>query len=563
MIPSLTPSDLGFLPKFHSWRPGQLLAIDRGLKSTHRFVAHSMPVGEGKSGYYILHALLAAKRACILTSSKALQTQLSDDFSCVGLVDMRGRNNYHCEHPDCATHTCEEGQYHKCDPQECEYEQARNSMLSAPLVVSNYSYYMLSNLYGRGMGAFDMLILDEAHGADDEVCAAASLDITFAEANKIGHRLPHEEAGMPAWVEWAEEVAKIATDRLKDLKADVDVEKRTRGKVHPATAKDLKFWTVVGDKCKVILETALDSLDGKAPPEWSVSRTRDGYHLEPIWAYQYTEKLLFRGIPKIILVSATMVPKTMSLLGIPKQEADYYEYPSSFPPKSSPVYLFGAAKIDHRTDSDQLQIWMSRIDNVIRHRLDRKGIIHCVSYDRGKYIKEHSEWYNYLVFPENGRETRKCIDIFNASEAPRYLISPAITEGLDFPYSRCELNIIAKVPFLDTRDKIIAARNHEDRDYAAYVTAQTIVQAHGRSMRAADDRSETFLMDAHFNWFFYRNRHLFPSWFHRLVTKPKGMPEPPAPLNRGAVLLTSQPPAESIDDSRVSNIVEFPKSKIV
>jgi ATP-dependent DNA helicase DinG len=550
VIPSLTPSDLGFLPKFQSWRPGQTLAINRGLTSLKRFIAHSMPVGEGKSGYYIAHALLAAKRACILTSSKALQTQLQDDFSCVGLVDMRGRNNYPCSHPDCHTGTCEEGQYYKCDS--CPYEDARNEAMSASLVVTNYSYFMLSSLYGRGLGEFDMLILDEAHSSDEEVCSAASIDVTFAEANKIGQRLPHEDSGMDKWWEWAESAGKICKDRLDELKQDVDLEKRERGKVHPATARDLKFWTRAGEKCVSILSSKIK--DGEEKPMWIVTRNRDGYHLEPVWAYQYSEKLLFRGIKKVILVSATMVPKTMALLGVPKEDCDYYEYPSSFPPKSSPVYLFGSARIDHKTDPAQLAVWMSRIDNVIRRRLDRKGIIHCVSYDRGKYIVENSEFAPFMIFPDSGKDTQRCVDDFKASEPPSFLISPAISTGLDFPFSQCELNIIAKVPFLDTRDKIIAARQHEDKDYSAYVTAQTIVQAHGRSMRAADDRSETFLLDAHFNWFFYRNRHLFPSWFHRLVTVPRGMPEPPAPLNKLAVIPLPQP-------APMPNVIPFPKSK--
>jgi Rad3-related DNA helicase len=825
MIPGLSPADVGFLPKFKSWRPGQLKAIDRGLQSDKRFIAHSMPVGEGKSGYYILHALLASKRACVLTSSKALETQAIDDFSCVGLVDMRGRNNYHCVVSECGS--CEEGQYFKCDPNECEYEQARTRMLNAPLVVSNYQYYMLSNRYGRGMGDFDMLILDEAHAAPDEVCSAASLDISYAEANKAGTRLPREGAEMPAWWEWAKQVAVVCIERLKDLKAEIDEIKQARGRVHPTTAKDLKFWTQMNEKCQAILASAIKKQGEDNPPRWCVSRSNQGYHLEPVWASHYAEDLLYRKIPKVILVSATMVPKTMALLGIPKPEADYYEYPSSFPPKSSPVYFFGAARIDHKTDPSQLSIWLSRIDNIIRRRLDRKGIIHCVSYDRGKYIVQNSELSEYMIFPTSGKETQACVDDFNSSEAPVYLVSPAITTGLDFPYcvdekarvltanlewveagsieigdklvgfdedptgpegktqrcyreatvtdvniinaprykmlirnekptyqgdayettiiasadhkwlvfgtgsptwvttenlrfgksynsrllriidtwetgsdrdtgylagafdgeghlslypskrsnavalgmaqkdnamfaevkaalerkgfyycvydkhsgndvyglqvtrrrdvfrflgqirphrllhkadinkfgsirsgvlakvitkikltdgpvvaittdtgtlvvegfashnSRCEVNIIAKVPFLDARDPIIAARQEEDKDYGAYVTAQTIVQAHGRSMRAADDRSETFVLDSHFNWFFYRFRHLFPSWFHRLVTAPRGMPEPPAPLNRDAVLLPA--PAEdeslSLSASQLSNLVEFPVSK--
>src|ERR1700733_4664490 len=100
MIPGLTPADLGLPEKFKGFRSGQNLALKRGMEPEKRFIAHSMPVGEGKSLYYITQALLSAERACVLTSSKGLQSQLLADFNGVGLVDMRGRNNYPCHNKE-------------------------------------------------------------------------------------------------------------------------------------------------------------------------------------------------------------------------------------------------------------------------------------------------------------------------------------------------------------------------------------------------------------------------------------------------------------------------------
>lgn len=841
MISGLTPQDIGLPPKFSHWRPSQSLAIDRGLSSQKRFIAHSMPTGEGKSVMYVAHAILEAKRACILTSSKGLQNQLLSDFAPCGMVDIRGRNNYQCVIPECRN--CEEGQHHRCAPIDCGYEEGRNTALSSPLVVTNYTYFMLSYLYGRGLGDFDMLILDECfvagtlvdgrpieriqigdsvsafdvdagrmltkkvtrtfcnkaptsllkinfsdgasvvctenhpfwtsdgwkiaallsdsdwclknekntlpgpdthdlckpkvsealgacrskeeirisevqpgcmqsrmwsrtsktsgtdagaetgiertyeavqsyalvgyqkeddknspgygtqtldagrqwerrdtstkvtgggagpayrdcdidqtenrrvsnqlqighrgsgakagdrggwvqssitsetrtgpkerdavrwvrvdsvevyqssdperfrevcpdgkvynfevedlhtytangiivhncHSAPDEVCSALTIEIAYWEATKIGIRLPGDDSELKDWWEWGQEVLLKAERMLVELKEEARSDKEESGKVHPSTAKDLSFWAKIEAKAKAIINT-------QNTGRWITERTKEGRKLEPVWARDHAHKILFRNFPRIVLTSATMVLKTIDLMGIPRDECDFFEYPSSFPVRRSPVYLWGAAKISSKSKINDFVLWQARTNNIIRKRMDRKGIIHSVSYDRAKYIFNNAdiEAGPYMLVPESGRDTAAAIEQFKAMPPPGILISPAITTGYDFPGPECEYNIIAKVPFLDTRNKVIAARQEEDPDYGAYVTAQIIQQAHGRSMRGEWDQSETFITDSNIYWFIRDFRTLFAFWFHRLIVYPKTMPEPPAPLKAVLPTLNSQ-----------------------
>ena len=551
MIPGLSPHDIGLPPKFSSWRPGQLLALDRGLSSTKRFILHSMPVGEGKSALYVGHALLSSKRTCILTSTKGLQKQLLDDFDSIGLVEIKGRANYPCDHKDATN--CEEGQYYKC---QCHsYEEHRNIALESSLVVTNYTYFILSYLYGRGLGQFDLLICDEAHDVPDEVCSAMAIEITYGEATKIGIRLPREYENMEEWHKWAEEVGALCVIRIEELRATAETEKADRGRVHHQTARDQQFWSRIARKCVAVLATK------NVQTPWITERTHEGYKLEPVWAMEYSHLVLFRDTPKVLLTSATMVRKTKELIGISNEDSDFYEYPSSFSPKRSPVYLWGPCRIDNKTNPAMLDVWQARIDNIIRHRLDRKGIIHSVSYDRAKSIQAHSEFGFSMIVPKNGKETQQAIYDFQDAEPPSLLVSPSITTGYDFPFSDCEYNIICKVPFLDTRAPIIAARQKEDPEYSLYITAQTLVQAHGRSMRDPEDQSETFITDMHINWFIRKHKNLFPSWFLSLLVRPQGMPEPPAPLNRQVVNRPPRVPQLSpgaLSQSPISNVIEFP-----
>lgn len=516
MIASLKPYELGLPSKFKEWRSGQILALERSLYSDKRFLAHSMPVGEGKSLYCVAHAIISGKRACYLTVTKGLQNQLLKDFSEIGMVDIRGRSNYSCP----TALNCEEG---NCGKECTGYEPARIEAEKAPLVVTNYAYYMASNIYGRGIGKFDLLICDEGHDIHDEICSAMTLVVSYQEANKIGLRMPDVKDPIQKWREWGTSSLSVCSEKLVHLKEASDGERMTSGRVSTSTAKEITAWTKLETKCKMIVNIVGD---------WIVDRTNIGVKLEPLWGKQYADKILFQDTKQILVVSATMVRKTMDLLGIPAEECDYHEYPSSFPVRRSPVYFFGPCRIDNKTPREYLSLWLARIDNIIRARQDRKGIIHTISYDRQGMIRENSEFSSIMLAPKGSVSTQSDIEYFKVCDPPTILISPSIVTGYDFPGSEAEYNIIVKVPFLDSRVKIIKARQESDPTYSPYITAQSIVQAHGRTMRAEWDQSETFILDQHINWFIRVHKDLFPFWFHRLIVRPSGLPVPPAPLHR-------------------------------
>src|SRR4051812_12590187 len=93
----LTPRELGFPAKFDRWRPAQLDALRRLLTSTKRVKALTAPTGFGKTAVYMAYALITKIPTCFVTSSRALQDQLMEDFRSCGLVDLRGRRNYVCD----------------------------------------------------------------------------------------------------------------------------------------------------------------------------------------------------------------------------------------------------------------------------------------------------------------------------------------------------------------------------------------------------------------------------------------------------------------------------------
>jgi Rad3-related DNA helicase len=203
------------------------------------------------------------------------------------------------------------------------------------------------------------------------------------------------------------------------------------------------------------------------------------------------------------------------------QEFDFLEADSPFPAAQRPIYWLrcGVAMKWSNTKLER-EFHVRRLDDVIGKRLDRKGIIHAVSYDRARYIKETSRYGDYMIIHDSDT-TRATIEQFKQAAAPAILVSPSVHTGTDFPYDSARWQIIAKLPFPDVRSGIAAARQVRDRTYSTRFAATTIVQMVGRIVRSTDDAGETFIIDDTWEWFYTRNLRLFPKAFkeaHRQVT---------------------------------------------
>jgi Rad3-related DNA helicase len=109
------------------------------------------------------------------------------------------------------------------------------------------------------------------------------------------------------------------------------------------------------------------------------------------WPADYAERRLFCGIPKIVLTSATIRPKTLELLAIDNGHVDFHEYPSSFPVDRRPVYFVPSVRKDKRATPEHLRAWISKIDAIVRPRLQTKGIIHTVCIAPGTKVLNHTD----------------------------------------------------------------------------------------------------------------------------------------------------------------------------
>jgi ATP-dependent DNA helicase DinG len=512
------PCTFGAGDRYQTWRQGQDAALLRIVDTDKRFLALTLPTGAGKSLIYIAAGLAAGHRMAVLTATKALQTQLMNDFARAGLVDMRGQTNYPCvllPNETVADGPCHHG--YKCPEKDdgCLYYHAARIAQGSNLVVTNYAYWVSAhraaerNKTGLPLGRFKILVLDEAHVAPDELSAMLEIQLPPRDLRLFDSH-PFTE-NLKDWIDWAERArakANRAYEAIKLAAASPHADWRTRRR-----ATELR-------------NLASDLTDlASAKGEWVVQRKEKYISFCPLWPAPYAESRLFLGVPKVVVTSATVRPKTLELLGVPEGDREIEDYRSTFPVSSRLVRHVPTVRMSHYSKAADIDKWIARIDEIIDGRLDRKGIVHTVSYERAAAVLRLSRHRSIMITHESG-EAEDAVGRFRRLHAPAVLVSPSVTTGVDFPGSDCRYQIIAKIPFPTKCDRVVEARTSSDPEYGMYLAMQAIVQAAGRGVRSETDWCETFVIDDMWAWFWPQWRRFAPLWFHQAVTRSLAVPAP-------------------------------------
>ena len=395
----------------------------------------------------------------------------------------------------------------KCNMKEeggCFYFDQLRKARNAKVLITNYSYWMSQNEYSEGIGNFDMMKLDEAHSAPDHVINHVSVVFSKRDwTNKVlelNDSLPNDPYSWRAW----------ATEKLYEVKGDMETAKAQR--------REKQFFQLKN------LEKKLTRLSEGMSSSWVWEDSPFNVTLTPTWPAPYSEAVLFLGVPKVVLTSATVVGKTADLLGIPKNKLSIEEYPHSFPVENRPLIHIPTVRMNYKIGEMEHRLWTNKVDQIIRDRLGEKGIIHTISYARRDMVVERSKFSEYML-THDSRDTESVVRTFKRSDAPCILVSPSMATGWDFPYGECRWQIIVKLPYPDMRGNIMKTRSRIDKDYVNYIVAQQLVQATGRGVRSKDDWCETFIIDNNIEWFLPQNGHLMAEWFKGAYRMSRTIPQ--------------------------------------
>jgi Rad3-related DNA helicase len=451
-------------------------------------------------------------RSAILTSTKGLQNQLVGDFNKIGVVEIKGRKSYSCVRGDGPT--ADHGLCHfgvTCSLREngCEYYDAVRRAKHSRIVVTNYAYWMTA---GAQLGEFDRVLMDEGHEAPRHLSDHLTVEIELGGmAKALGRDIVPPRADCNSWGNWA---------RAYLSSTDLLLEEMTKKLKHNPS----QIWLI---RKLFRYKMRLEKMESYSTGYMVMEKMKGGFRIDPVHVSPYAN-ILWQGVPFILLTSATATAKTASILGV---DPTVVEYRSDFPISQRPTHIVPTAGISHRMTASDESKWLRTIDQVIMNRMDRKGIIHTVSYDRAQKILRSSK--NRAIMRTNSSSTLSLtVSQFKRDNPPSILLSPVVTTGWDFPYSQCEYQVISKVAFPDGRSEIMKARSSVDPEYPMHIALQNLVQACGRGMRAADDRCETLIIDDNFRWLIGRYGHLAPEWFKESINWGRTIPAPPPKLRR-------------------------------
>lgn len=439
----------------------------------------------------------------------------------LGAVLVKGQNNFPCILVN-GRLNADEGQCHDGIPcavrEQCPYRVQLKKALDAKLVITNYAYWLAQTNFSSGLGDFGLMVCDEGHSCFGAMENYLTIFLSRLDIRAVGIDFPESADQWNVWQSWAEVSAPIAADAVNKIEQDIK-QFRSRNQIVPShVSRSYRTANSVYARLKRLSSVS---------EEWVIQKTYHGYRFVPKWVSNYSQHL-FHDIPKVVLMSAILSHRSADYLGVPSNGSRaWIEMDSHFPPENTPIWHIPTARINYRTDDFGSTIWCSRIDQIIQRRLDRKGIVFTVSYERAKMLLSRSRFKD-IMFTHSTGDVVQVVEKFKKAPAPAVLVSPSVTTGWDFAGDTCRYIVVGKIPYGDTKDPVTAARHQDDKDWTSYLAMETLIQEAGRGTRSADDKCEVLAIDDSIRWFIKLYGRFAPKWF---LSRYKGsletVPNPP------------------------------------
>jgi len=153
-----------------------------------------------------------------------------------------------------------------------------------------------------------------------------------------------------------------------------------------------------------------------------------------------------------------------------------------------------------------------------RHPSDRI-LVHTVSYELARYLKlglKEGQWFGRrpIITYDSSKEKDDALRRYSATPNA-VLLAASMDRGIDLPDDLCRVQVVAKIPFPNIKDKRINARMYSKNGRIWYrmQTIRTLIQMTGRGVRSETDHAVTYILDAAFTDNLWKSRHLFPDWW--------------------------------------------------
>ena len=504
------------------FRPYQKCAIEKTLEAIDNgkeTIILNAPTGFGKSlvAYCIAKSLAYDnEKSYIYTKTTFLQDQYLKDFK--DLKTAMGRSNFKCLMSEddftCDIGVCKRKKGYHCPigatvtsnvelkdisdtdyESNCLYWKQKYEAIQNDISILNYPYMIADNLYTHHFTPRKLGIFDEGHSLEQTLMSALEVEISdYSIKRDLDMDLIlHDYIG-----DWINDLFKFS-DEYKDLSDGIsDVKKRDS---YIKRAEALKT-------CAKSLEKDLDNwvFNSNNKRNRHLQRWIHYVTFKPIEIQDYTHILFDKVDYKLIMSGSILKPDIFSYeLGL--DDFEYIEIPSIVPPKQRPIYRQYVGSMSRSNIDNTFPFLIEKIRELAEKHDDEKGLIHSHSYNLNYKLYQEFKDDDRFIFHTQENRVDKTNEFKEYSDDEPYIfVSPYSFEGVDFPYGQARWQVICKMPYPYLGDAQVRARMDMDRrenttdwGWCNRVVALTLSQMYGRTNRAIDDYSVTYLLDKDIN----------------------------------------------------------------
>lgn len=492
---------------FRQYQKEAIEEIETAFEKGYRHIILEAPTGSGKSEIAACFARLS-NDAHILTIQKLLQTQYQNDFPEMAI--MKGRNAYSCikseEGATCAEGPCRLKKQESCPG--CPYRLAKIKAMAAPVTVHNFDSFYYQNSFGTGFSGRKLIIIDEAHNIAGKFSDFLSFTINSRGGIDVpeAYRIADYDAFVhSAWAEYSDEYGKLQIQhslvglskenlkRMEDLNRLIHRMGRylnERGKDNPA-------------------EYVFDySKEGR----WAPSVT-----FRPVFVGDYASRWLFGYGERSLMMSATILNKEMFCkeVGLNPKEVYYINVPSSFPAENRPILKKYAGRMGYKYIKGTLPMIVEYVQEIIDRYPNRKGIVQCHSEKIAGYLKKFLDDPRY-TFNKDYQTPQQMLEV-HVRKPGSIIIASGLREGLDLRGELSKIQVFCKIPYPSLGDKVVARKLELDESWYGWITTVMFVQSLGRSVRSAQEKAITFILDSGFGFFYTKNKRFLPAYIKEAI----------------------------------------------
>lgn len=507
------------------FRPYQKCAIEKTLDAIHNGVETiilNAPTGFGKSlvAYCIAKSLANEEpiplKSYIYTKTTFLQDQYLRDFK--DLKTAMGRNNFKCLMSEggfnCDVGVCKQRKGYHCPigamvdsdvtlkdiedtdyDMNCLYWQQKYDAIQNNISILNYPYMIADNLYTHHFDNRTLGVFDEGHSLEQTLMNALEVEITDYGLKRDLDKDLKLHGKISDWIgdlfEYSESYNELAKETNDIKKRDAFLKR----------AESLKT-------CAKSLEKDSDNWVFNSFEKRNRHLQRIIHHVvfKPIEIQDYTRILFDKVKYKLIMSGSILKPDIFSYeLGL--DDFEYIEIPSIVPPNRRPIYREYVGSMSRKNIDTTFPLLVNKIKQLADKHSEEKGIIHSHSYNINYRLYQTFKDDDRFIFhtQENRVEKTNEFKAYDDDE-PYIFVSPYSFEGVDFPYGDARWQVICKMPYPYLGDAQVRARmdmdkreNATDWGWCNRVVALTLSQMYGRTNRAIDDYSVTYLLDSDIN----------------------------------------------------------------